>query len=111
MALRIKIPSPKPQKESQDEFSCPGRLPYPILIEYAKKFKSQTEIDAEIAKLQIALQHTEKEKAKHKASDPKSQDHAVKLARFTQLFKTLLALKASHPQIKIPYFIASAPAF
>lgn len=106
MALRIKIPAPKPPKDSRDEFSCPGRLSYPILVEYAKNFKTIAEIDAELAKMLVALQHTEKEKAKHKASDPNSDVHAVKLARFTQLFKTLLALKASYPHVKIPYFIA-----
>lgn len=106
MALKIKIPK---QKEPEETY-YPNRLPYPVLVEYAKKFKSTTEVEEELTKMLIVLQQTEKDKATHKSKDP-LDSYAVKLARFTQLFKTLLAVKASWPNIKIPLHLAAEPAF
>lgn len=106
MALKIKIPKEKDTDENQ----YPNRLPYTVLVEYAKKFKNTSEIDAELAKMLIVLQQTEREKAKHKSKDP-CDSNAVKLTRFTQLFKTLLAVKASWPHVKIPHHLAAEPAF
>lgn len=106
MALKIKIPK---YKESE-ELHYTARLPYPVLVEYAKKFKTSAEVEVELAKMVLALQQTEKEKAIHKSKDS-SEPYALKLTRFTQLFKTLLAIKASWPHIKIPHHLAAEPVF
>lgn len=106
MALKIKIPK---QKDSEETY-YPERLPYAVLVDYAKKFTSSAEVEAELAKMLIVLQQTEREKAKYKSKGP-SDTHSVKLTRFTQLFKTLLAIKASWPHIMIPHHLAAEPAF
>jgi hypothetical protein len=108
VTLKIKIP--QQSKESYKDLPYPERLPYPVLVEYAKKFKTHAEIDAEISKMLIVLQQTEREKAKHKSKD--SLDvYSVKLTRFTQLFKTLLAIKATWPTIHIPRYLSADPSF
>jgi hypothetical protein len=106
MALKIKIPKHK----DPEELHYPDRLPYPVLVEYAKKFKTSTEVEEELAKMLLVLQQTEREKATHRSKDP-LDTHAVKLTKFTQLFKTLLSIKASWPHIKIPHHLAAEPAF
>jgi hypothetical protein len=106
MALRIKIP----KHTAQEEIQIPERLPYSVLVEYSKRFKTHSEVEAELSKMILVLQQAEREKAKHKSKDP-SDLHSVKLTRFTQLFKTLLAIKASWPHVKIPYHIAAEPSF
>ena len=108
VTLKIKIP--KQSKESHEESLYPERLPYPVLVEYAKKFKSIPEIDAEISKLLSILQQTERDKAKHKSNEL-SNTYALKLTRFTQLFKTLLSIKSSWPQLRIPLYLSAEPSF
>jgi hypothetical protein len=106
MALKIKIP----KHTEPEEMYYPDRLSYPVLVEYAKRFNSKAEVETELTRMLVVLQLTEKEKAKRKSKDPLDA-YSLKLTRFTQLFKTLLAIKASWPHVKIPYYLAAEPGF
>lgn len=106
MALKIKIPK---QNEPEETY-YPNRLPYHVLVEYAKKFKNTIEVEEELTRILAILQQTEKDKATHKSKNP-LDTYSIKLTRFTQLFKTLLAIKASWPHIKIPHHLAAEPAY
>lgn len=109
MKLTIKIPKQK-ETSSEDQW-YPSRLPYHILVEYAQRFKTKAEVQEELKKMECVLQQTEKEKARQKANQKAVENYGVKLARFTQLFKTLLAINSSWPQIRIPYSLAAEPSF
>lgn len=106
-AMQLKIKIPKQKEQSFEDHSYPSRLPYNVLVDYAKRFKTKEDVYTELKKMEIVLQQTEKEKAKHKANDAAAEPYTIKLARFTQLFKTLLAIHSSWPQLSIPYSLAS----
>ena len=97
MSLSIKIP-----KNNEETITIQSeRLPYHVLVDYAKNFKTKEDIEEELHKINLILQQVEKDKAKHK-----TYIYSVKLIRYTQLFKTLLAIKASWPQKHIPQYLA-----